>query len=36
MMGGTLEVKKDMNQLQSELVRDEWMDTLTLEEMTEE
>lgn len=36
MMGGTLETKKAVNPLAMELVREEWMDELTFEEMSEE
>jgi len=36
MMGGTLEGKKAVNPLAMELVREEWMDELTFEEMSEE
>ena len=36
MMGGTLEEKTDANALEIELVREEWMDELLYEEMSEE
>ena len=36
MMGGTLEQEQGLNALEQELVREEWMDELLFEEMSEE